>query len=118
MGTRSKMAHMQHSLLLTGPDDSVKQVSHRHSYQKSRTVRNATSDHIMHSSDNVSGEDASHSTDHFSVILQTSCGSLNPIPRSICSPQIETFQNGLEPLSLFASDIAHWFDKFLEHAMR
>ena len=44
-----------------------------------------------------------------------------PIPRSIRSPQIEIFQNGLKPLSLFtfcsSSDIAQWFDKVLEHAM-
>jgi hypothetical protein len=59
--------------------------------------------------------------DHSSVILRTSCGLLYPVPRSIRSPQIEIYQNGLRSLTLVnfrsAADIAQWFDKFLEHAM-
>jgi len=64
---------------------------------------------------------AIYSGDHSSVILRTSCGLLYPVPRSIRSPQIEIYQNGLRSLTLVnfrsAADIAQWFDKFLEHAM-
>ena len=79
--------------------DGAEQVSRRHSYKKSRCVKNSTSEYIMHSSINFSGEDVSHSTDHYSVIIQTNCGFLYPILRSIRSPQIEIY--GLKPLSLF-----------------
>ena len=94
MGTRSKVAHMHQFLDSNDPTDigdGAEQVIHRQSFQESRSVKQSISDHALHSSVNVSGDNLSYSTHHNSVIIQTNCGFLNPIPSSIRSPQIEIF---------------------------
>jgi len=85
---RTKVTHMHQSIDssdLTDSGDVAEQVSHCQSFQESRSVKKSTSDHTLYSSDNVSRVNL------FKHIVDF----MYPIPRSIRSPQIEIFQNGL-----------------------
>jgi len=56
-----------------------------------------------------------------SVILQHSYGYLYPIPHSVRSPEISTYQTGLQSLSTRtfnnAADMSLWFEEFLAQAL-
>jgi len=56
-----------------------------------------------------------------SVIIQHSFGYLYPIPHSVRSPEISTYQTGLQSLSTRtfnnAADISLWFEEFLAQAL-
>ena len=112
-GTRSKVASS--SISLSDDQDISESMDNDSRRQLSKGDRSSLFK-------NKSNEISSHfSGDNTSVILQTSCGLLYPVPRSIRSPQIEIYQSGLRSLTLVnfrsATDIAQWLDKFLEHAM-
>jgi hypothetical protein len=115
-GTRSKVS-LSSSLSISDAqdiDESLEHDSRRYNSSDDRP-RSSVQKHQINQNSVISPGD------HSSVILRTSCGFLYPVPRSIRSPQIEIYQNGLRSLTLVnfrsASDIAQWFDKFLEHAM-
>ena len=94
---------------------------HRHAYSEDRPSTTSKTSQFNESSTTISGDGYPILSDLWSVILRTSCRLLYHVPRSIRSPHIEIFQTGLRSLTSFnfrsASDIAQWFDKFLEHAM-